>query len=69
MKPLCEQCSFFKYEDAAGYGYCNIKYREQRCSDRCELTRENLTTKRQSEYYTHTKSGDAGTKAPCHTPM
>lgn len=45
MKPLCEQCIFFEYEDAAGNGYCNIKYREQRCSDRCEVTRENLTTR------------------------
>ena len=36
-KICCGGCSFFKYEDMDGYGWCDIRNKVHRCSDLCEL--------------------------------
>lgn len=33
----CGECPIFKHEDADGYGFCNLSYREQRCDDMCSF--------------------------------
>lgn len=68
MKPLCEQCIFFEYEDAAGNGYCNITYREQHCSDRCIIHYNQLTPRQAVRILHQFQKWRRGGKSPMPHP-
>ena len=49
MSKHCGECNFFSHESIDGYGWCDVTGREQRCSDQCTLSRENITDKQREK--------------------
>jgi hypothetical protein len=65
QKPHCGECSFFLCEDISGYGWCEIRRREQRCDDECSLK---YTDSETEDILHHYQKWRRGGKAPQPKP-
>jgi hypothetical protein len=68
MSRHCGECNFFSHESIDGYGWCDVTGREQRCSDRCTLSRENITDKQALRVLHYAQKWRRGANTECVNP-